>query len=117
LISVALVLFAVSFVWPMVDRGSLSYSDEDARQYQQASIELHSRICTHGHSGHEDGQHAHASDLDKAREAFNKVKAHRDAALNRGRRIGWIIRAMAILCSAAGIIVYVKESKQGHHPA
>jgi hypothetical protein len=120
IIIVALILFSVSFIWPLLDTGNMSFSEEDAREYQQASVGLHTRIHEYGHSAHanhrpspeaddtDDGE----SELNAARATFDIVRAKRDAALSRGSRIGWIIRCLAILLAAGGVALFVAQEKR-----
>ncbi len=109
-------LVLASFVWPPLVGGRRAYTEEDAKEYQQASMNLHAQQHTHGATdarkmrgpnGERDG-HAqpNEADLKAAQERFAEVQEQRDAALTRGQGTAAVFRWLGILFAAGGGIAF-----------
>jgi hypothetical protein len=115
LTGIGIVMLAFSFVWPKVVGSGLTYTDEDAQAYQEASVRLHNRLHSHGSDGHhhspEAGDHSAVSEaeLKQAWEQFNNAQSRRDAALHRGETSARVAQWLGILSVIGGVAVYVVQ--------
>ena len=90
-----ILLVALSFVWPWFFGGQAVWTDDDARSFAAAAIDLH--------RASEDGGAA-PEDLATAERRVDESQARLDAAKNRGRTVAWMLRWTGIAASLAGAI-------------
>ena len=99
----ALILF--SLVWPWLVSGRSAHTEEDAKAYQQNSMDVHNRLHARAHKGQDDG-HQHADgDLEEAKKRFEESLRKVDAAASRGKLPARIAQVMGALCLIAGALM------------
>ncbi len=113
LIAMGIVFGILSLVWPAAVGGKRAYSDADALEYRQASLELHNQAHAHGPTDHGSGSDAgHAHDHDEvaqhkaAQERMDAIEAVRDAAINKGQSTAGVFKWLGVLTLAGGIITH-----------
>ena len=126
LIVAGLISGILAFVWPSLAGGRSDYTEEQAIEYQQASLELHNQSHAHppadpeaeddDDGGEGDGEsdhgHAHATpgvdapELVAARERMDAAESKRDAALNAGQTMSSVFKWLAILMAGCGIAAH-----------
>ena len=120
LIAVGSVLGLLSLAWPAAVGGKRAYTDEDALEYQQASLELHNQTHLHideaSHDGSVDGDgehmHEHAdappddSALKAAQARMDAIESKRDTAIHKGQSTAAVFKWLAILIVAGGIVTH-----------
>lgn len=126
LIIAGLVLGALSLAWPSIVGGKSAYTEEQAVEYQQASLELHNQSHAHppadpdadddddgGEDGGETGQeHAHSTpggespELVAAQARMDAAEAKRDTAVNAGQTMSSVFRWLGILMAGCGIAAH-----------
>jgi hypothetical protein len=118
LIAVAAVLMLSSLLWPKLVGGRRAYTETDAINYQKASADLHDKL--HAHQGHAHDDHSHDNNksassadadavLQAAKDQFNQAVAKRDSAVTRGQTTAAVMKWLAILAAASGVIVYLVQ--------
>ena len=124
LLLVGTFLVCASFAWPRMVGGRRAYTEEDAQEYQQASMNLHAQQHTNSTTDDHEmlGPHgdleSHAqpkeADLQAAKERFAGVQEKRDAALTHGRGMAAVLKWFGILFAAGGgIAFFVNRAKNG----
>jgi len=117
LIAAGSVFGVMSLLWPAAVGGKRAYTQEDAVEYQQASLELHTQLHAHGPTdsdsdegdGHAHDHADHPQDdaaLKAAQERMDAIEATRDAAINKGKSASGVFKWLGILTLAGGIITH-----------
>ena len=118
LIAAGCVCGLISLVFPSIVGGRMAYSEEDAIEYQQASLDLHNSLAgqvhedasdseddTHDHDGHEHPV-TDAADVQAAQERMAAIEAKRDTALTRGQSTAAVFKWLAVIVGGAGIVTH-----------
>lgn len=125
LLIIGCVFGLLAMIWPNVVGGRQAYSDEDALEYQQASLELHNESHKHGppedepvnvdpadpaHAGHIHSED-HSAEVDEdalkaAEERMAAIEAKRNAAITRGSTTASVFKWLAIVALGAGIATH-----------
>ena len=114
LIAVGGVFGVMSLLWPAAVGGKRAYTQEDALEYQQASLELHNQTHANGPTDDESGgdghDHEHGPKDDAALKAaqarMDAIEATRDAAIHKGQSAAGVFKWLGILTVAGGIITH-----------
>jgi predicted negative regulator of RcsB-dependent stress response len=101
LIAVGLLLVVASVVMPASATGGTYWSREQAKQYQAASVKLHSLSHTAANAAPEKQQQLR-KDLQDAEKEYALRRADLDAAIGRPHRVITILRVAGIALVAAG---------------
>lgn len=109
---VGVVMLLIAPWVPRLIPTSAVWSDEDARQYAQASADLHAKA----HAGHSHGQpghdHAHAGAAEEkaaAQAAFDAVQARRDSAARLQSGTQYTLQAFGLVACIVGVWGYLKH--------
>ena len=121
LIAVGIVFGVMSLLWPAAVGEKRAYTQEDAVEYQQASLELHNQLHAHGPTDDESGESAHDHDhgpkddaaVKAAQARMDAIEATRDAAINRGQSAAGAFKWLGILTLAGGIITHFATRGRG----
>ncbi len=119
LIAVGGVFGVMSLLWPAAVGGKRAYTQEDALEYQQASLELHNQthangptddesggsVYEHEHDDHEHGPKDDAA-LKAAQTRMDAIEATRDAAIHKGQSAAGVFKWLGILTVAGGIFTH-----------
>ena len=114
LIAVGGVFGVMSLLWPAAVGGKRAYTQEDALEYQQASLELHNQTHANGPTDDESGgavhDHEHGPKDDAALKAaqarMDAIEATRDAAIHKGQSAAGVFKWLGILTVTGGIITH-----------
>jgi len=115
-LGVGLLLIVLSWVWPRTI-GSGVWSDQQAREWSEASAEMHSLVHDHGHGGGDDHRRAgagteastHEQDSPKlkaARERFSRADAGLQQARSLRSGVAGALKWTGILFLAVGTVGY-----------
>jgi hypothetical protein len=99
LIVIGLATIAASFVLPAASSRRAAWSDEQAKQYQAASIKLHSlsHEAVHAEESHDDESEAIQGELKKAQAEFDALRGDLESAMGRPKRLAWLLRVGGVL--------------------
>ena len=101
LIGLGLLLVVASVIMPTGAAGGANWSPEQAKQYQAASVKLHSLSHTSA-SASPEKQRELKSQLQEAEKDYASRRAALDAAIGRPQRVKWILRMAGVAIAAAG---------------
>ena len=111
LIAVGLLLVAASVFLPEAATRGTNWSPEQAKQYQAASVKLHSLSHTAARSPEK--QEELRKQLQDAEKEYASRRADLDAALNRPHRVTFMLRVAGVFLAAAGGISAYLSRKSG----
>ena len=114
LIAVGGVFGVMSLLWPAAVGGKRAYTQEDALEYQQTSLELHNQTHANGSTDDEssgavhDHEHGPKDDaaLKAAQTRMDAIEATRDAAIHKGQSTAGVFKWLGILTVAGGIFTH-----------
>lgn len=126
LIAAGCVCGLISLVFPSVVGGKAAYTEEDAVEYQEASLQLHNARAGQGPEENPDDaggaynpnaepdehEHGHshertdAAEVKAAEERMAAIESKRDAAVTRGQTTATIFKWLGIIVGAAGIVTH-----------
>jgi cytochrome c biogenesis protein CcdA len=101
LIALGLLLVMVSVIMPAGTAGGTNWSPEQAKQYQAASVKLHS-LSHSSASANPEKQRELKNQLQEAEKDYASRRADLDSAIGRPTRVRWILRMVGIAVAAAG---------------
>jgi Flp pilus assembly protein TadB len=101
LIAVGLLFVVSSIIIPAGAAGGTNWSPEKAKQYQAASVKLHS-LSHSSASASPEKQRELKSQLQDAEKDYASRRADLDAAIGRPTRVRWILRMTGVAIAAAG---------------
>ncbi len=96
-------LILLSLVWPSSSLSRATWSQEQAQQFQAASVKLHdlSHGATHPTA---EALAAHERELAKAEAEFKSIRADLDSAINRPKNHALAMRILGAILLIAGAI-------------
>src|SRR5687767_6464921 len=97
LIVIGLAMIVASFVLPVASSRRAAWSDEQARQYQAASIKLHSLAHEAVHAAESNGDAAVQGELKKAQAEYDVIRGELESAMGRPKRLAWLLRIGGVL--------------------
>ena len=110
-IGIGVLLILLAWIWPRMV-ATIVWSDRQAREYAEASFEMHELAHDHAHAaaGHGD-QRRHDAEALKAAQRCKRLKAELQRAQSRRRGpavfFGWV----GVFCLTAGVVgYYVRRS-------
>ena len=105
LLVIGCILIGLSLVWPSISTGRAQWSDEQAREYQATSAELHSL-------SHEMAQHSNDADealerrLRTAQGEFDRLHTQLQAARESPLRLAAFLQILGSLLVIVGAVLY-----------
>jgi Flp pilus assembly protein TadB len=105
LLIAAIGLIGWSFVLPSASSRRAAWSQEQALEYQAASIKLHSLSHEFAHEARKGNEEALRPALDKADAEFEALRAELESAMGRPRRVVWLLRFGGVLLAAGGAAI------------
>jgi hypothetical protein len=113
LLLVGLGLLAASFLLPGQAVSRASWSPDQARAYQKASIKLHGLSHEFEHAAGSKDEQALKEKLDQAQAEYGELRSQLDAAINRPNHIASTLRIIGSLLIAVGAVaIYSKREKR-----
>jgi hypothetical protein len=101
LIALGLLIVVASVIMPASAAGGTNWSLEQAKQYQAASVKLHSLSHTSA-SANPEKQRELKSQLQEAEKDYASRRVDLDSAISRPTRVRWILRMAGVAVAAAG---------------
>jgi hypothetical protein len=122
---VGLVLMVLSFLWAALFPPVNRWSDEQAKEHQQASAKYHQLQHTVGHqlkspknSSPKPQPQSTPGDLEAAKKRWQEIEAARVAARDSGEQTKWWLRLGGAAVAAIGVVALVsgkqRERKRPH---
>ncbi len=102
LIVIGPAMIAASFVLPVAPSRRAGWSDEQARQYQAASIKLHSLSHEAAHAAESNGDAAVQGELKKAQTEYDVLRGELESAMGWPKRLAWLLRFGGVLLVLGG---------------
>jgi predicted PurR-regulated permease PerM len=104
------VLIGLSLVWPAVSSGRSQWSDEQAREYQSVSAELHGLSHQLAHEQEEGGDvDTLAQKLQQANSEFDRLHQQLETAQQSPLRIASVLRFLGFVLIVVGAIVHYRD--------
>lgn len=104
-------LVAVSLIWHVSSTNHNGWSPEQAKQYQAASVKLHSLSHAAMHPTSDTDLKAQRKELEQAQEDYSAIRSQLDSAIAWPRQVAIAMRIVGILLGATG--AYFVFSKRG----
>jgi hypothetical protein len=104
LLVVGLGLLATSFLLPGQSVSRASWSPEQARAYQKASIKLHGLSHEFEHAAGSKDQEALKEKLNQAQAEYGELRSQLDTAIDRPKHVATTLRVIGSLLIAVGAI-------------
>jgi len=103
-------LIALSWVWPFVSSGRSQWSDQQAREYQRVSTELHGLSHEFARQQEEGSDvDAVAEKLKSAQSEFSRLHQDLEAARQSPLRIASLLRLLGLALIVVGVIVHYSD--------
>jgi uncharacterized protein HemX len=101
-----LVLAAASFL-PMFQSGSERWTNDRAREYQDAALEIQNLTHHAASQSPDTASRADAEKLDQALSHFQGLQQELDAARSQSAGLGMLLRIVGVLLAIVGSVLYV----------
>jgi hypothetical protein len=95
-------LIAVSLIWPFSSTNHTGWSPEQAKQYQAASVKLHSLSHAAMHPTPDTDLKAQRKELEQAQEDYSAIRSQLDSAIAWPRQVAITMRIGGTLLGAIG---------------
>lgn len=111
MLAIGIGLVALSFAWSTIFNGNGGWSNEQAREYQAASQQLHSLSHEYSQRARQGNDSALHEELEKAKLEYDSLRSDLDAAIARPRRVEIALRTIGMaLIGASGVLLYQSRS-------
>lgn len=108
-----IVLILLSFILPAKALSRSGWTQEQAKQYQAASLKLHNLSHASLHPTADANQAAQRKELEQADAEYKSIRAQLDAAINRPRNFAFTMRLMGGgLIAIGGAALYFGRPNQ-----
>ena len=97
-----ILLILLSLFWPSGATSRANWSAEQAKQYQAASIKLHSLSHASVHPGTDVDPQAQRKELQQAEADYKAIRAELDSAIDRPKHLILAFRVAGVTLVAAG---------------